>query len=163
MSAVFLCKAAGALLVIFSGFCISRGYGRAVADEIRAAKDAEMLVRHIGECITYRGDGIREIFGSYRGSFDGTAELWRRAAECGLSSALSSVQAPFDPETHAILTEFAASLGRGYREPQAELCRAVSAKLASHIQRLEASKKDRLRVGSAILVFVFLSLVILMI
>lgn len=163
MNLIYVYKAVGAALLIFSGVYISLGYARAVSREIDAAKDAERLIRYIGECIAYRGDNIADIIGSYVSSCEASRAVWQRAGETSLSEALRGDSLPFDPETHRIISEFSASVGRGYREPQIELCRSTAAKLASRIGELEASKKDRLRVGSAICVFIFLSLVIMLI
>ncbi len=175
MNVIYLYKAIGAVLVIFAGIYISLDYSRAVRGELSAAKDAEKLVRHIRDSITYGGGNVRDIISSYCdacGAFSAdsqtasggspTDEIWRRASETSLSEALKLPNLPFDSATLGIMTEFASQLGRGYREPQTELCRATESRLAARISELESSKKDRLRVSSAICVFVCLSLVILL-
>ena len=179
MNVIYLYKAVGAVLVIFAGIYISLDYSRAVRGELSAAKDAEKLVRHIRDSITYGGGNVRDIISSYCGACGAfsadlpdnshaasggspTAEIWRRASETSLSDALKIPNLPFDSATLGIMTEFASQLGRGYREPQTELCRATESRLAARISELESSKKDRLRVSSAICIFVCLSLVILL-
>lgn len=176
MNVIYLYKAVGAVLVIFAGIYISLDYSRAVRGELSAAKDAEKLVRHIRDSITYGGGNVSDIISSYCGAYSAdvpdnfhnasvgspTAEIWRRASETSLSDALKIPNLPFDSATLGIMTEFASQLGRGYREPQTELCRATESRLAARISELESSKKDRLRVSSAICIFVCLSLVILL-
>lgn len=163
MSLIYFYKAAGAVLIVFAGLYISSEYSRSVRGTVFAAKDAERLVRYIGECIMYRGDAIGDIIGSYISECTITHALWSAAAETSLADALACTTVPFDDVTNRILSEFASQLGRGYREPQAELCRRTADRLAEHIGSLEASGTDRLRVGSAVCVFVCLSLIILLI
>lgn len=163
MSIIYFYKAAGVIIVTFIGIYITREYSRSVRGEIAAARDAERLLRYIGECITYRGDTVGEIIGSYDCGCDLTGEVWKCAAQTTLTEALTVSRPPFDAKTRSILLEFASLLGRGYREPQAELCRRTAEKLAEHITSLEASKSDRLKVSSAVSVFICLSLIILLI
>ena len=156
MSIVYLYKLVGSSLIAASAFFIWTEYSKSVRRALSAARDAERLVSYIGECIAYRQDTVGEIILSSR-------RVWEAAAKTSLSEALSTEDVPFDGETLRLLSEFSSSLGRGYREPQTELCRVFSSRLREHIRTLEASEKDRLRVGAAVCVFVCLSLIILLI
>ncbi len=163
MNLIYVYKAAGAVLVMIAGIYISWDYSHTVNGELDSARDAERLIRYIGECIAYSGNCIGEIILSYAGDCEPARTVWQSAGETTLSEALLKPDLPFDGTTRQILSGFASQLGRGYREPQIELCRKTSERLASHITDLESSKKDRLRVGSAICFFVSVSLVILLI
>lgn len=158
-----VCRLTGAVIILFVGAFVSREYKKSVNLTISAARDAEKLVSHIGECIAYSGGRVGDIIASYDGGCDATRAVWTRASSGTLSEALDSPNLPFDAETHAILKDFAAQLGRGYREPQTELCRVFSARIARVADSLESSKEDRLRVSSAVSVFVTLSAIILFI
>lgn len=111
----------------------------------------------------YRGDTVSDIIGSYTCECALTRQLWQAATEGTLADVLADTVSPFDDGTHRILAEFASQLGRGYREPQSELCRRTADTLAEHIESLEESGADRLRVSSAVCVFVCLSIIILLI
>ncbi len=150
-------------MVAVSAFFIYSEYSRAIIGTLAAARDAERLVSYIGECISYRSDTVGEIIGSYKGVSPQARRVWEAASSASLSEALSLDSLPFDEETHRLLSEFALSLGRGYREPQAELCRVYSRRIGEHARSLESSKKDRLRVGVAVCAFACLSLIILFI
>ncbi len=163
MSIVYLYKLVGSSLIAASAFFIWSEYSKSVRRALSAARDAERLVSYIGECIAYRQDTIGEIILSFSSAFEPSRRVWEAAAKTSLSEALSTEDVPFDGETLRLLSDFSSSLGRGYREPQTELCRVFSLRLREHIRTLEASEKDRLRVGAAVCVFVCLSLIILLI
>lgn len=160
MNTVFICKIIGALMVAAVGVYASAEYRRSVDGAISAARDAERLLRYIGENIEYRGDEVGVIIASYVSQDKASGEVWQRAAETSLADALKKNSLPFDPDTYSLLSEFASMLGRGYREPQAELCRIYSARIARVADSLESSKKDRLRVSTAVCVFAVLSVII---
>ena len=160
MNVIFLCKLAGAVIVVSVGIFVSSEYKRSVNGAIAAARDAERLIRYIGESIEYSGDELSRIIASYDGCDPITKDVWARAAETTLSDALESEGLPFDDGTRALLRDFASRLGRGYREPQTELCRIFAGRIARRAESLESSKQDRLRVASAVCVFAALSVII---
>lgn len=161
MNLPLIYKAAGAVCVAASCLFISGGYARSARLALDAALDALAFVRHAADCIRYRADEVDVIVSSYESNFSSFRAAWRHAAETTLCGSISLFA--YDERTAAVMTEFCRELGRGYREPQLELCRRTEAALSSHAESLSSSLSDRLRVARAVCVFACASFLILFI
>ena len=162
MGIEWIVKAVGAALLVAA----SVGFGvSGVRTERRRRRELDAclaLLRHIRENIGTLARPLPEIWDRFEDPVfreSGFLTVLRRE---GLSAALEAAPPMLGEGERALLAEFAASLGRGYREEQVALCRYTEEKLGDAAEALARSAADRERLWRSLPVLAALSAVLLM-
>ena len=154
-------KAAGAAILLIAaggmGWTEIRE-GRVRVAELRALVK---LIRFIRENIERLSKPLGEIFAEYADPLLESSGFLPTARREGMERAAHSVRWHLSEEERAILYSFAAALGKGYREEQAELCRMTESRLSDAERELRESAPGRERLWRSIPVLMALSAILL--
>ena len=158
-------KIIGTALVFISGLYLSGQYSARLRYTLTLARDAERFSAYVYESILYKNALIPDILRQYKSEDLCSADFFTYAADniTALDRVLDSPAAlPYDEETKLIMIDFLSMLGKGYRDSQLKLCLQTQSRLQKHIEALQSSQANSLKVGRSICIFTFISILILL-
>ena len=151
-------RAAGALLLLAASIGFGAANIRAEKNRRRELDAILRLVRHIRENIEHFSRPLGEIWARFDDPVldaSGFLAVLRRE---GMEAAVR--KSTLTADVRAVLSSFASSLGRGYREEQIALCRYTEEKLSGIAETLAKSAPDRERLWRTLPVLAALSLIL---
>ena len=156
----WILKAAGAVLLLTAAGGVGLSKIREERRRLRELEAMAALVRTVRENIEHLSRPLSEIWARIPDPFPGEPGFLSALREEGFSTAL--LRTEVCSRDRDLLEEFAASLGKGYREEELALCRYTEERLTDRAAALVREAPSRERLWRTIPLLAALSALILM-
>ncbi len=155
-------KLLGAVILLSASLYYGQTKISSERDKLCLVSSLGDMVRFIGERIEHFSEPLPEILAAYRNEYLGQIGYLDEIRSHGIKSA-SLISEKSSPSGELeVFEEFAAKIGKGYREEEIALCRYTYERLSEHEKKLEGALKDKEKLYRTIPPMLALSVILIL-